>query len=139
MATITRPRPVQPSPYFTAAFNTGSVAVVGKLASRFTQINLKGGLIFGACGELSSLVSRFATRYITNNQNIQKVASLAGRVAGGHYFGNIALGALGFAPVAFGPATVAVQLLAPTAMTIAFNLIKGLGRVIFGAQSSQRI
>ena len=131
-------RPFQPE-HSKHAFNTASVALVGTLASRFTQINLKGGLIFGACGELSSLVSRFATHCITNHQIIQKAASLAARVAGGHYFGNIALRALGFAPIAFGPATVAVQLLAPTAIALAIKLIKALGQGTSGGQSSQRI
>ncbi len=137
----TRPmatRPFQPN-FREHAYNTGSVAVVGAVANRFTQINLKGGLIFGACGELSSLVSRFAIRYITNNQLAQKATSLTARVFGGHYLGNLALSALGFAPIAFGPATVAVQLFAPTAIAAALKIIQALGRALFGAQASQRV
>ncbi len=119
------------SPNFTV--HTVNAGVAGVLANRFTQISLKGGLIFGVCGELSSLVSRFAVSFFTNNEAVARTTSRAARLLGGYYLGNIALQAAGCAALAFTPATVLISLLAPIAMPVAASIIADIRDAIFGA------
>ncbi len=116
-----------------------NVGTIGVLASRFTQLSLKGGLIFGACGELSQLVAAFAIRYLTTNQTTRKITSEAARVLGGCYLGNLALTAAGCAPLAFGPAAVLIQLLSPYVTVGTLFIISKLWNAAFGNQASHRV
>ena len=126
-----------PSSNFTIC--ASHIASAGLLASQVSHLGLKGGLVFGACGELSGFVSKCAVRFFTNNTAIEKTTVRAARLLGAHYLGNLALEAAGFTPLAFGSATLLVSLASPVLYPMAIITLNDLWDATFGTPSLNRV